>query len=122
MKHLILFFFAAVFVTGCSNNSTQSGQNEPSGSAGSGDVLPFPPVPSASKAGPTMETSTYKKRVEPRRLAENAPNILIILMDDEGPGTPSAYGGEVNTPILDRVAKMGISYNRFHSTAMGSPT
>ena len=43
-------------------------------------------------------------------------------MDDVGPGTPSTYGGEINTPTLDRVAKMGISFNRFHSTAMCSPT
>ena len=43
-------------------------------------------------------------------------------MDDLGPGTPSTYGGEINTPTLDRVAKMGISFNRFHSTAMCSPT
>ena len=43
-------------------------------------------------------------------------------MDDLGPGTPSTYGGEINTPTLDRVSKMGISFNRFHSTAMCSPT
>ena len=43
-------------------------------------------------------------------------------MDDVGPGTPSTYGGEVNTPTLSRVANKGISYNRFHSTAMCSPT
>ena len=55
------------------------------------------PPPSA---GLTMADSTYKKRVEPRRLAEGAPNILIILMDDVGPGTPSTYGGEINTPTL----------------------
>ena len=69
-----------------------------------------------------MQDSIYKKRVEPKHLAEGAPNILIILMDDVGPGTPSTYGGEVNTPTLDRVAKTGISFNRFHSTAMCSPT
>ena len=69
-----------------------------------------------------MQDSIYKKRVEPKRLAEGAPNILIILMDDVGPGTPSTYGGEIHTPTLDRVAKMGISFNRFHSTAMCSPT
>lgn len=85
-------------------------------------VLPFPPTPSASKAGVTMETSTYKKRVEERHLPKEAPNILIILMDDAGPGAPSTYGGEVNTPTLSRVASQGISYNRFHSTAMCSPT
>ena len=86
------------------------------------EVLPFPPTPSASTAGLTMKDSIYKKRVEPKHLAEGAPNILIILMDDVGPGTPSTYGGEINTPTLDRVAKMGISFNRFHSTAMCSPT
>ncbi len=75
--------------------------------AGAQEILPFPPTPSGSTAGLTMEDSTYKKRVEPKRLAEGAPNILIILMDDVGPGTPSTYGGEINTPTLDRVAKMG---------------
>lgn len=86
------------------------------------DVLPFPPTPSASQAGVTIASSTYKKRVEPKRLPSDAPNILIILIDDVGPATPSAYGGEINTPTLERVAKMGISFNRFHSTAMCSPT
>ena len=86
------------------------------------EILPFPPTPSGSTAGLTMQDSVYKKRVEPKRLAEGAPSILIILMDDVGPATPSTYGGEINTPTLDRVAKMGISYNRFHSTAMCSPT
>ena len=86
------------------------------------EILPFPPTTSASTAGLTMKDSTYKKRVEPKRLAEGAPNILIILMDDLGPGTPSTYGGEINTPTLSRVAKRGVSFNRFHSTAMCSPT
>jgi arylsulfatase A-like enzyme len=86
------------------------------------EILPFPPAPSGSKAGLTMESSTYKKRVEPKHLADGAPNILIILMDDVGPGTPSTYGGEIHTHTLDRVSKMGISFNRFHSTAMCSPT
>lgn len=43
-------------------------------------------------------------------------------MDDVGPATPSSYGGEIQTPTLDRVAKMGVSFNRFHTTAMCSPT
>ncbi len=86
------------------------------------EILPFPPTPSASTPGLTIPDSIYKKRVEPKHLADSAPNILIILMDDLGPATPSTYGGEINTPTLDRVAKMGISFNRFHSTAMCSPT
>jgi arylsulfatase A-like enzyme len=86
------------------------------------EVLPFPPTPSASIAGRTMQESVYLRRVEPRRLPADAPNILIVLIDDAGPGLPSAYGGEVRTPTLDRIAKAGISYNRFHTTAMCSPT
>ncbi len=92
------------------------------GSAEAQEVLPFPPTPSASIAGRTMQESVYKPRVEPRRLPDDAPNILIILIDDVGPAQPSTYGGEINTPTLSRVAQEGISYNRFHSTAMCSPT
>ena len=86
------------------------------------DVLPFPPAASGSQAGVTIESSTYKKRVEPKRLPADAPNILVILMDDVGPATPATYGGEIHTPTLDRVAGHGISYSRFHTTAMCSPT
>ena len=71
------------------------------------EVLPFPPAPSASTAGLTMQDSIHKKRVEPNRLAAGAPNVHVILMDDVGPGTPSTYGGKINTPTLERVAKMG---------------
>src|SRR2546430_1969310 len=54
-----------------------------------GSILPFPPTPSGSRAGLTMQDSVYSKRVQPKRLADGAPNILIILMDDLGPATPS---------------------------------
>jgi len=90
--------------------------------AGAQEVLPFPPTPSASTPGLTMKDSVHKKRVTPSRLQPGAPNVLIILMDDVGPATASTYGGEIHTPALDRVAKRGISYNRFHSTSMCSPT
>jgi arylsulfatase A-like enzyme len=86
------------------------------------DVLPFPPVPSASFAGRTMQESVYEKRVQPRRLPKDAPNILIVLIDDAGPGLPDTFGGEVRTDTLTRVHGQGIGYNRFHTTAMCSPT
>ena len=60
--------------------------------------------------------------MEPRRLPEDAPNILIVLIDDAGPGLPSTFGGEVRTDTLDRMPGWGIGYNRFHTTAMCSPT
>lgn len=86
------------------------------------DVLPFPPTPTASEAGRTIQESQYKRRIESKRLSDDAPNILIILIDDAGPGLPDTYGGMVHTPTLSKVAGSGISYNRFHSTAMCSPT
>ena len=85
------------------------------------EILPFPPTPSGSTPGLTMQDSTYKKRVEPsgcRRRAEHPDH-------PDGrcwPRDSSTYGGEINTPTLDRIANMGVSYNRFHSTAMCSPT
>ena len=87
-----------------------------------GSILPFPPSPSGSKAGRTMQESVYSPHPPPKRLPDDAPNILIVLIDDAGPGLPSALGGEVNTPTLDRIYHEGIGFNRFHTTAMCSPT
>ena len=86
------------------------------------EVLPFPPTPSASQAGRTMQESTYAQRVPERHLPDGSPNILIILIDDAGPGLPSTFGGDVTTTALSRVLEEGIGYNRFHTTAMCSPT
>src|ERR1700736_2452585 len=84
--------------------------------------LPSPPTPSASIAGRTMQESVYKQRVRPRRLPADAPNILIVLIDDAGPALPATFGGEVQTSTMDRIVEEGIAYNRFHTTAMCSPT
>ena len=86
------------------------------------DVLPFPPTPSASIAGRTMQESVYESRVQPRHLPDDVPNIVIVLIDDAGPGLPSTFGGEVRTDTLSRVHGEGIGFNRFHTTAMCSPT
>lgn len=53
---------------------------------------------------------------------ENAPNVLIVLIDDLGFGQPSTFGGPCNTPTLDRLADNGLKYNTFHTTALCSPT
>jgi arylsulfatase A-like enzyme len=51
-----------------------------------------------------------------------APNVLIVLIDDMGFGTPSAFGGLVRMPAADRLATQGLRYNQFHTTALCSPT
>lgn len=87
-----------------------------------GSVLPFPPAPSASVAKPRLQDSIHKRRVEPDRLPKDAPNVLIILIDDAGFGTPDTFGGFAHTPTLSRLRDEGISYNRFHTTSICSPT
>ena len=87
-----------------------------------GSVLPFPMSPSASTAGQTLQQSVHKRRVEPNRLAKDAPNVLIVLIDDAGFGVPDTFGGFAHTPTLTRLKNEGISYNRFHTTSICSPT
>jgi len=87
-----------------------------------GSVLPFPPVPSASKAEPRLQDSVHKRRAQPRHLKPGAPNVLIILIDDVGFGQASTFGGEINTPTLSKLAAQGVSYNTFHTTSICSPT
>lgn len=86
------------------------------------EILPFPPKESGSKAGVTIQESDYNPKPPENRTPKDAPNILIVLIDDAGPGQPSTLGGEVNTPTMDRLLKQGVGYNRFHTTAMCSPT
>jgi len=53
---------------------------------------------------------------------KGAPNVLIILYDDTGQAAWSAYGGRINMPTLDRLAKNGLTYTQWHTTAVCSPT
>lgn len=87
-----------------------------------GTVLPFPPTPSASVAGPTLQESKHQRRVEPDRLPRDAPNIVIVLLDDVGFGLPETFGGVIHTPTLSRLRDQGIAYNRFHTTSICSPS
>ncbi|HRZ39216.1 MAG TPA: sulfatase-like hydrolase/transferase, partial [Candidatus Paceibacterota bacterium] len=56
------------------------------------------------------------------RPPRGAPNVLIVLIDDAGFGSSSAFGGPCQTPTLDKLAAGGLKYNRFHTTALCSPT
>jgi arylsulfatase A-like enzyme len=88
----------------------------------SAESLPFAPLHSHSVAGRTMQESTYSPREPVRRLPPDAPNVLIVLIDDAGPALPAPLGGQVRTPTLERVLAEGVGFNRFHTTAMCSPT
>src|SRR5262245_14078979 len=60
--------------------------------------------------------------IEQLRPPKGAPNVLIILIDDAGFGSSSAFGGPCQTPSAEKLAAGGLKYNRFHTTALCSPT
>lgn len=95
----------------------------PQAAANDGSVLPFPPTPmSESVAKPRLQDSTMKWPEEPQRLPADAPNILVVLVDDVGFGISETFGGEVHTPTLAKLANEGIRFNAFHTTSICSPT
>ena len=86
-----------------------------------GKQLPPPP----GKFGGVMKESVqdskpyWQPQVVPPK---GAPNILLILTDDQGFGVPSTFGGVIPTPALDRIANAGLRYTQFHTTSLCSPT
>jgi len=85
------------------------------------NVLPRPSQPFQGIAKRTLEGSEAAF-TQPVKAPPDAPNILLVLIDDAGFGNPSTFGGPVATPTLDKLAAGGLRYNRFHVTALCSPT
>ncbi|PXX54686.1 arylsulfatase [Pseudomonas sp. LAMO17WK12:I10] len=86
------------------------------------DSLPFPSTPSASDAKPTLQESRHQKRQQQSHLPADAPNILVIMLDDAGFAQSDTVGGAIHTPTLSRVADSGVRYNAFHTAAISSAT
>ena len=86
-----------------------------------GKQLPPPPMPFG---GVIKESAADSKPWWPPRVVppKGAPNILLIMTDDQGYGISSTFGGVIPTPAMDRIAKAGLRYTQFHSTALCSPT
>jgi arylsulfatase A-like enzyme len=120
-RHLLTILAPFCIVASLGPPRTQGQPSSPPAKA-DGSILPFPPTPSASIAGPTLQESKHRRRVDPARLKPGAPNVLIILLDDVGFGLPETFGGEIHTPTLTRLRDRGISYNAFHTTSICSPS
>ena len=118
MRNFLSILFTVFLAIGCQQNKSTSPSNE----AASGASLPFPEPPSASTYGESILDSKHERRQSVSHLPKDAPNILIVLMDDVGFGSPSTFGGEINTPVMSKVYSEGIAYNEFHTTAICSPT
>jgi arylsulfatase A-like enzyme len=84
------------------------------------------PIPDRQHVGVTTydakDPDTKFPPIEPLRPPKGVPNVLIVLLDDVGFGASSAFGGPVHTPAAERLAKNGLKYSRFHTTALCSPT
>ncbi len=84
-------------------------------------VLPIPEPAYPHSTTFDVRNATPPPRFEVKAPA-NAPNVLIVLIDDMGFGQSSAFGGPVKMPTVERLANGGLRYNEFHTTALCSPT
>ena len=84
-------------------------------------VLPIaePDYPHATELDARKATPPPRFEV---KAPSDAPNVLIVLIDDMGFGMPSAFGGPIHMPTADRLASGGLRYNQFHTTALCAPT
>ena len=86
-----------------------------------GKQLPPPPP---NFGGVIEERASQSKPWWPPRVVppKGAPNVLLIMTDDQGFGAPSTFGGVIPTPTMDRIAAAGLRYTNFHSTSLCSPS
>ena len=84
------------------------------------------PIPDKQHVGVTTydakDPDTKFPPIERLRPPKGAPNVLVVLLDDVGFAASSAFGGPIHTPTAERLAKNGLKFNRFHTTALCSPT
>ena len=88
-------------------------------------VLPIPaPIPTPIPT-PITTLDARDAKAPPRfevTAPKGAPNVVIILIDDMGFGMPNTFGGPINMPVMDQLSKQGLKFNRFHTTALCSPS
>src|SRR4030095_15559899 len=116
MVNWIIFFSAIAFLI-----VPQSQSAAPADLEWDRTILPRPSQKFEGVAKRTLEGSVASF-APPVKAPSSAPNILLVLIDDAGFGNPSTFGGPVATPTFDKLAANGLRYNRFHVTALCSPT
>jgi arylsulfatase A-like enzyme len=86
-------------------------------------MLPIPDRPSPGLTTyDAKDPDTAFSPIEPLLPPPGAPNVMIVLLDDVGFGAASTFGGPCRTPTADRLAAGGLTFNRFHTTALCAPT
>jgi arylsulfatase len=116
------FLVGAITATSVSAQQITGTPGSPSATSTiTGKQLP-PPDPKFGgviKERASESTPWWAPRVVPPK---GAPNVLLIMTDDQGFGAPSTFGGVIPTPTMDRIARDGLRYTNFHSTSLCSPT
>src|SRR4051812_10490546 len=110
-----------VSACGHTGNQTTPAAGDAGGNGAAASTLPRPDAPFQGVIGETYKASKPDK-IPIVKAPDGAPNVLLILIDDAGFGQWSTFGGQIPTPNLDRLAKNGLRYTRFHTTALCSPT
>ena len=86
-------------------------------------ILPIPDQPYVGLTTyDAKDPDTHFPPIRDLRPPAGAPNVLIVLLDDAGFGSSSAFGGPCNTPTFEKMAAEGLKYTRFHTTALCAPT
>jgi arylsulfatase A-like enzyme len=120
-----LFLACALFSLSVVTANAQSITGEPGSPSATmtidGKYLPSPPPKFGGviNLGAEQSKSYWPPTVVPPK---GAPNVLLIMTDDQGYGVSGTFGGVIPTPSMDRIANMGLRYTQFHSTALCSPT
>jgi arylsulfatase A-like enzyme len=117
----LLAIVAATAITASAQQITGTPGSPSATVAIDGKQIPPPPM---KFGGVIKESSLESKPYWPPRVVppKGAPNVLLIMTDDQGYGVSGTFGGVIPTPSLERVAKAGLRYTQFHSTALCSPT
>ena len=109
---------------GCAER--QPGKEKATTAAGKAGELDRTSLPIAEPDYPHETQLDARNATAPPRFQvtapKGAPNVIIFLIDDIGFGDPSTFGGGIPMPTLDQLASVGLRYNRFHTTALCSPT
>ena len=122
MNKLLMPLLFGAFFCACNNQpKTENGTSTKAGGGLDRTVLPIREPRRQTYKELDARNATAPPRFDVKAPA-GAPNVLLVLIDDMGFGVSEAFGGPVTTPTMEKLAANGLRYNRFHTTALCSPT
>lgn len=124
MNRILLLILIALFSKSCQQPQGTNAPDQTESATPDGLDRTVLPIKEPTYT-PSTELDARNAKAPARfevKAPEKAPNVVIVLIDDIGFGHSSAFGGPINMPTLEKLASTGLKYNRFHTTALCSPT